>query len=174
MQGTSTLPEVHPHNLQDVPLVELMNFVFTCMPGESYWRQLRFLLLCLCAVLSSADQLLCVLLLHKCCGPRSVSFLVKPGLFILKQHVIVIVQVDKLWCLRTSKLLELIWSLVIQSAREVQIYHHSAMKLNPSEECEFWCQVSSDVLLFTHTIELNHTHTRTHTESLRFVTFRPL
>ena len=34
----------------DVPLVEFTYLVFTCMPGESYHRQLRFLLLHLCNV----------------------------------------------------------------------------------------------------------------------------
>ena len=36
--------------LLDVPLVEFMYPVFTCMPGESYRRWLRSLLLCLCDV----------------------------------------------------------------------------------------------------------------------------
>ena len=35
---------------EDVPLVEVMHLVFTRMPGESYGRQLRSLLLCLCYV----------------------------------------------------------------------------------------------------------------------------
>ena len=30
---------------EDVPLVEFMYLVFTCMPGESYCRQLRSFLL---------------------------------------------------------------------------------------------------------------------------------
>ena len=34
----------------DVPLVEFMYLVFTCMPGESYRRRLRSLLLYLCYV----------------------------------------------------------------------------------------------------------------------------
>ena len=34
----------------DVPLVEFMYLVFTRMPGESYCRRLRSLLLCLCDV----------------------------------------------------------------------------------------------------------------------------
>jgi len=36
--------------LEYVPLVEFMYLVFTCMPGESYHRQLRSLLLYLCYV----------------------------------------------------------------------------------------------------------------------------
>ena len=35
---------------EDVPLVEFMYFVFTCMPGESYCRRLGFLLLRLCDI----------------------------------------------------------------------------------------------------------------------------
>ena len=35
---------------EDVSLVEFMYLVFTCMQGESYHRQLRSLLLCLCGV----------------------------------------------------------------------------------------------------------------------------
>ena len=38
------------HLTVTVPLVEFMYLVFTCMPGESYGRQLRSLLLCLCDV----------------------------------------------------------------------------------------------------------------------------
>ena len=34
--------------LKDVPLVEFMYLVFTHVPGESYRRRLRSLLLCLC------------------------------------------------------------------------------------------------------------------------------
>ena len=33
-----------------VPLVEFMDLLFTCMPGQSYRRQLRSLLLYLCYV----------------------------------------------------------------------------------------------------------------------------
>ena len=33
--------------IEDVPLVEFMYLVFTRMPGESYRRRLRSLLLCL-------------------------------------------------------------------------------------------------------------------------------
>ena len=36
----------------NVPLVEFMYLVFTCMPGESYSRQFRNLV-CLCDLLSS-------------------------------------------------------------------------------------------------------------------------
>ena len=35
---------------EDLPLVEFMYLVFTCMPGESYHRWLSSLLLCLCDV----------------------------------------------------------------------------------------------------------------------------
>ena len=35
---------------EDVPLVEFMYFVFTCMPSESYHRQPRSLLLCSCDI----------------------------------------------------------------------------------------------------------------------------
>ena len=36
---------------KDVPLVvEFMYLVFTCMPSESYCRQLRSMLLCLCVM----------------------------------------------------------------------------------------------------------------------------
>ena len=35
---------------EDVPLAEFMYLVFTRMPGESYRRWLRFLLLCLCDI----------------------------------------------------------------------------------------------------------------------------
>ena len=43
----------HKHNNKDlkhVPLVDVMYLVFTHMPGESYRRLLRSLLLCLCDV----------------------------------------------------------------------------------------------------------------------------
>ena len=36
---------------KDVPLVESIHLVFTRLPGESYGRRLRSLLLCLCYVL---------------------------------------------------------------------------------------------------------------------------
>ena len=36
--------------LEDVPLVEFIYLVFTHMPGESYYRRLRSLWLCLCNV----------------------------------------------------------------------------------------------------------------------------
>ena len=38
------------HPMEDVPLVEFMYLVFTCMPGGSCHRWLRSLLLCLCDV----------------------------------------------------------------------------------------------------------------------------
>ena len=43
--GTSSF-----ENFEDVPLVEFMYLVFTRMPGESYRRRLRSLLLYLCYV----------------------------------------------------------------------------------------------------------------------------
>ena len=36
--------------IEDVPLVEFMYLSFTRVPGESYRRRLRSLLLCLCDV----------------------------------------------------------------------------------------------------------------------------
>ena len=49
------LPSFH-YNM-DVPLVEFIYLVFTCMPGESYHRQLRSLLLCLCDIFRGALSL---------------------------------------------------------------------------------------------------------------------
>ena len=47
-------------NYEDVPLVEFMYLVFTRMPGESYLRRLRSLLLCLCDVfLALINSLVC-------------------------------------------------------------------------------------------------------------------
>ena len=43
------------HVQQDVPLVECMYLVFTHMPGESYHRRVRSLLLYLCYVFLSAN-----------------------------------------------------------------------------------------------------------------------
>ena len=37
----------------DVPMVEFMYLVFTCMPSESYHRWFRYLLLCLCDIFPS-------------------------------------------------------------------------------------------------------------------------
>ena len=54
--STSISSEVHPHEVheeevqEDVLLVEFMYLVFTRMPGESYRRRLRSLLLYLCYV----------------------------------------------------------------------------------------------------------------------------
>ena len=48
-EAQSTPYKVHKLH-QDVPLVEFMYLVFTCMPGESYRRRLRSLLLYLCYV----------------------------------------------------------------------------------------------------------------------------
>ena len=42
----------------DVPLVEITYFVFTCMPDESYCRRLRSLLLCLCGVFRTLTNFL--------------------------------------------------------------------------------------------------------------------
>ena len=56
IRSTGISSEVHPHEVheeevhEDVPLVEFMYLVFTRMPGESYHRQLRSLLLYLCYV----------------------------------------------------------------------------------------------------------------------------
>ena len=48
---------------EDIPLVELMYFVFTRMPGESYRRRLRSLLLCFCDVFPALNNsLVCWLL----------------------------------------------------------------------------------------------------------------
>ena len=50
----------HRYILWDVPLVEFMYFVFTRMPGESYRRPLRALLLYLCYVFRELfNSLLC-------------------------------------------------------------------------------------------------------------------
>ena len=54
------------------PLMEFMYLVYTCMPGEIYSRWLRSLLLGLWRFFS-ANWLLCVLFLHECSGPCSVS-----------------------------------------------------------------------------------------------------
>ena len=40
----NALPLGQTGSLEDVPLVEFIYLVFTCMPGESYWRRLRSLL----------------------------------------------------------------------------------------------------------------------------------
>jgi len=46
---------------KDVPLVEFMYLVFTCMPGESYCRRVgSLLLLCLCYVFKALlNSLVC-------------------------------------------------------------------------------------------------------------------
>ena len=41
------------HCTEDVALLEIVYFLFTPMPNESYRRQLRSLLLCLCALINS-------------------------------------------------------------------------------------------------------------------------
>ena len=46
--GLSTHAESAHKGVKDVPLVEFMYIVFTCMPSESYCRQLRSLLFVLC------------------------------------------------------------------------------------------------------------------------------
>ena len=51
---------------EDVPLVEFMYLVFTRMPGESYRRRLRSLLLCLCYVFwALVNSLVCWFKLRK-------------------------------------------------------------------------------------------------------------
>ena len=58
----------------DVPLMEFMYLVFTHMPGESYRRRLRSLLLYSCYVFRALiNSLVSVLILHERSGPRSVS-----------------------------------------------------------------------------------------------------
>ena len=49
---------------EDVPLVEFMYLVFTRMPGESYRRRLRSLLLFLCYVFRADELMLNVLRCH--------------------------------------------------------------------------------------------------------------
>ena len=51
--------------LGELPLVEFMYLVFTRMPGESYRRRLRSLLLCLCDVFRALINSPCVLILCK-------------------------------------------------------------------------------------------------------------
>ena len=46
---SSAINSLHLLN-EDVPLVEFMYLVFTCMPGECYFRWLRSLLLYLCYI----------------------------------------------------------------------------------------------------------------------------
>ena len=46
----------HAKSTEAVPLVEFMYLVFMCMPGESYRRQLRSLLLCLCTSTNSSTN----------------------------------------------------------------------------------------------------------------------
>ena len=50
-----------------------MYFALTCMPGESYCRRLRSLLLYLYYKFRALINSLCVLILHQRSGPRSVS-----------------------------------------------------------------------------------------------------
>ena len=50
---------------EDVPLVGFMYRVLTHMPGESYRRRLRSLLLCLCDVFRAFITSFCLLILHK-------------------------------------------------------------------------------------------------------------
>ena len=50
----------HPFGRGRVPLVEFMYLVFTPMPGESYRRRHRSLLLCLCYVFRApVNSLVC-------------------------------------------------------------------------------------------------------------------
>ena len=50
LRGTSSDVRPRRYPSEDVLLVEFMYLVFTCMPGESYHRRLRTLLLYLCYV----------------------------------------------------------------------------------------------------------------------------
>ena len=50
-QAQQQRPEVS----EDVPLVEFVYLVFTCMPGESYHRQFRSFVVMLVGCLSSAN-----------------------------------------------------------------------------------------------------------------------
>ena len=52
--------KVHKLHQRYILEVEFMYLVFTCMLGESYWRQLKSLLLCLCEiVLALISSLVC-------------------------------------------------------------------------------------------------------------------
>ena len=61
------------NHFKDVSLVEFKYLVFTCIPGESYCRQFRFLFLCAYDVFSVLINFVCLLLLPKCSRPHSVS-----------------------------------------------------------------------------------------------------
>ena len=53
-------------HFDDVPLLEVMYLAFTRMPGESYCRRLRSLLLCLCDVFRELiNSLVCLLILFR-------------------------------------------------------------------------------------------------------------
>ena len=54
------------NNKEDEPVVEFMSFVFTGMPGKSYRRRLRSLLLCLCDVfLAQINSIVCWFSLYR-------------------------------------------------------------------------------------------------------------
>ena len=55
------------------PLMEFMYLVYTCMPGEIYSRWQVFVVGFVMCVFFSTNWLLCVLFLHECSGPCSVS-----------------------------------------------------------------------------------------------------
>ena len=69
VHGTVTPPEVQPCMHGDVPLLEFKHLAFTRMPGESYRRKVRSLLLLgLCDVrVSSANYFPCMLFLYETC-----------------------------------------------------------------------------------------------------------
>ena len=56
-------------NIEAVPLAEFIYLVFAGMPDESYPRQLRSLLLCLCDVFRAPINSLCVDFKY-CCKER--------------------------------------------------------------------------------------------------------
>ena len=69
-----SLRTLYLHACQVHPLVEFTYLVFTRMPSESYRRRIRSLLLYLCfLVISSANYLPCMLVLHELSRPRSIS-----------------------------------------------------------------------------------------------------
>ena len=75
-----TLPSFSFKNIEAVPLVELKYLVFTRMPGESYRRRLRSLLLYYFVFcISSANELPCVLILYEHSGPLAFMLLYVHG-----------------------------------------------------------------------------------------------
>ena len=86
---------------EDAPLVEFMSFVFTGMPGKSYRRRLRPLLLCLCDVfLAQINSIVCWLSLYRVDRSRYKKYksLYKKSLA-QADHVFVVVFV---WCLSST------------------------------------------------------------------------